>query len=279
LVFVAETVGVASAVEGGVDHRRERGVAQREEQPDGGEFQEGEDFACGFHVDRLQGLRGAADGLRDGKAWGGGKWAGAVALSRDTHVRKSGHGAPELCDFMGRTGECKSGEADSLAALGMTTRKAKARSRFPSGMTERTTKAKAKARAKRSCSRWTFGLSVFAEHAEDFALDADAGGGGVDGGHFGVGGLEADEVAFAVEALEGGVRAVDQGNDYFAFAGGAGALDQDVIARDYVFVAHGVAADFEGVDLAVADDVAERDGLGGFDGLYGFAGGDAAEQG
>ena len=107
---------------------------------------------------------------------------------------------------------------------------------------------------KRYCFR--YGLGVFAEHAEDFALDADAGGGGVDGSHFGVGGLEADEVAFAVEALEGGVRAVDQGDDDFAFAGGAGSFHEHVIPRDDVFVAHGVTTDFEGVDLAVADDVA-----------------------
>ena len=37
--------------------------------------------------------------------------------------------------------------------------------------------------------------------------------------------------------------------------------------------------DLEGKDLAVADDVAERDGFGGFDGFDGLAGGDAAEQG
>ena len=30
------------------------------------------------------------------------------------------------------------------------------------------------------------GSGVFAEHAEDFALDADVGGGGVDRGHLGV---------------------------------------------------------------------------------------------
>ena len=122
-------------------------------------------------------------------------------------------------------------------------------------------------------------LCVFAEDAEDFALDADVGGGGVDGGHLGVGGLEADHAAFAVEALEGGVGAVDEGDDDLAFAGGAGALDQDVVAGDDVLVAHGVAADLEGEDLAVADDVAEGDALGGLDGLDGLAGGDAAQQG
>ena len=119
-------------------------------------------------------------------------------------------------------------------------------------------------------------LGIFAEHAQDFALNADAGGLGVDGGHLGVGGLEADEVAFAVETLEGGVGAVNEGDDDFALAGGAGALDQNVIAGDNVLVAHRVAADFEGEDFAVADDVAEGDAFGGFDGLYGLTCSDAA---
>ena len=123
------------------------------------------------------------------------------------------------------------------------------------------------------------GLGVFAEDAEDFALDADVGGGGVDGGHLAVGGLEADHGALAVEALEGGVGAVDEGDDDLAFAGGAGSFDQHVISGDDVLVAHGVAADFESEDLAVADDVVEGDAFGGFDGFDGLAGGDAAEQG
>jgi hypothetical protein len=121
-------------------------------------------------------------------------------------------------------------------------------------------------------------LCVFAEDAENLALDADVGGGGVDGRHFGVGGLQADHAAFAVEALEGGVGAVDEGDDDLAFTGGAGALDQDVVAGDDMLVAHGVAAYFEGEDLAVADDVREGDALRRFDGLYGLAGGDAAQE-
>ena len=66
---------------------------------------------------------------------------------------------------------------------------------------------------------------VFAEDAEDFALNADVGGGGVDGSHFGVGGLQADHAALAIEALEGGVGAVDEGDNDLALAGGAGALN------------------------------------------------------
>src|SRR3981189_3273894 len=94
-------------------------------------------------------------------------------------------------------------------------------------------------------------LCVFAQDAENFALDADVGGGGVDGGHFGVGRLQADHAAFAIEALEGGVGPIDEGDDDLAFAGGAGALNQDVVSGDDVLVAHGVAAYFKGEDLAV----------------------------
>jgi len=122
-------------------------------------------------------------------------------------------------------------------------------------------------------------LGVFAEDAQDFALDADAGGGGVDGGHLGVRGLEADHGAFAIEALEGGIGAVDQGDDDLSFAGGPGALDQDVVAGDDVLVTHGVSADFEGEDFAVTDDVRQGDALGGLNGFDWLTGGNSAHQG
>jgi len=84
---------------------------------------------------------------------------------------------------------------------------------------------------------------VLAEDAEDAALDGDLGGGDDDGVHFGVGGLEADHGALEVEALEGGFGSADEGDDDFALAGGAGALDEDVVAVDDVLVAHGFSTD------------------------------------
>ena len=129
----------------------------------------------------------------------------------------------------------------------------------------------------RSVDAWR--CSVFAEHAENAALDGDVGGGDDDGVHFGVGGLEANHGALEVEALEGGFGSADEGDDDFALAGGAGAFDEDVVAVDDVLVAHGFAADLEGEDFAVADDVAEGDGLRGFGGFDGQAGGDAAHEG
>src|SRR5258705_27260 len=119
---------------------------------------------------------------------------------------------------------------------------------------------------------------VFAEDAENFALDADVCGGGVDWGHFGVGGLQADHAAFAVEAFEGGIGTVDEGDDDLAFTGGAGALDQDVVSGDDVLVAHGVAAYLKGEDLPVADDVGQGDAFRGLDGFDGLSGCDAAQE-
>ena len=47
-------------------------------------------------------------------------------------------------------------------------------------------------------------LAVLAENAEDAALDGYLGGGDIDGVHFRVGRLEADQVALVEEALQGG---------------------------------------------------------------------------
>jgi len=122
-------------------------------------------------------------------------------------------------------------------------------------------------------------LCVLSEDAENLALDADIGGLSVDGSHFLVGGLQADEVALSVEAFEGGIRTVDECDDDFAFAGSAGALDEDVISGDDVLVPHGISADFEGINLTVANDIAEGDGFCMLDGFNGFAGSDAAHEG
>ncbi len=132
-------------------------------------------------------------------------------------------------------------------------------------------------RLRRSDQRGRY--SVFAEDAEDPSLDRDLGGGDHDRIHLGVGGLEADDGAFAVIALEGGFRTADEGDDDLARAGRAGALDEDEVAVEDVLVAHGLAADLEGEDVAIADDVGQGDGLGNLDGFDGIAGGDASGEG
>ena len=124
-----------------------------------------------------------------------------------------------------------------------------------------------------------FGSAVFAQDAEDAALNGDLRGGYVDGIHFSVGGLEANNIIGLIEeALEGGFCAMDQGDDDFSLTSGAGALDEDVVAVDDVLIAHGISADFKGEDIAVSDDIVERDGLRGFRGLNWQASGDATGE-
>ena len=91
--------------------------------------------------------------------------------------------------------------------------------------------------------------------------------------------MQTNHAAFAIEAFEGGIGAVDEGHDDLTLPGGAGAFHQNVVTRDDVLVAHGVSAYLKGEDFAVADDVREGDALGGLDGLNRLAGGDAAHEG
>ncbi len=119
---------------------------------------------------------------------------------------------------------------------------------------------------------------VFPQNPEDLALDADVSSRGIDGRHLRVGGLQADHAAFTVEAFEGSVRAIDKSYDNLAFACRAGPFDENVVPGDDVFVAHGVAPDFESEDFAVADDVREGDALGAFNGFNRLTGCDPAEQ-
>jgi hypothetical protein len=61
----------------------------------------------------------------------------------------------------------------------------------------------------RGRGRPRYTLLVLSEDADDASLDLDGVGGDDDGGHGGVGGLETDFVSFFIEALEGGVGAID----------------------------------------------------------------------
>ena len=72
---------------------------------------------------------------------------------------------------------------------------------------------------------------------------------------------------------------MDQGYDDLSLAGGAGALDEDVVAADDVLVAHGVATHLEGEDVAVSDDIVQGNALRDFRGFNGQAGGDSPGQG
>ena len=99
-----------------------------------------------------------------------------------------------------------------------------------------------------------------------------------DWGHLRIGGLQANHVSFTIEAFEGSICAINEGDDDLSLAGGARAFDEDVVARDDVLVPHGVAPDLKGEDLAISDDVAEGDALSGLNGLDRLTGGDSSHQ-
>ena len=133
------------------------------------------------------------------------------------------------------------------------------------------------------CASWRStqfeaGLGILAEDSQDFALNADVCCGRVDGCHLSIGWLEPDHISLSIEALEGGVRAIDQGDDDLSLSCGAGALDEDVVPGDDVFVSHGITTDFKGEDFPVSDDVSEGDAFSGLDGFYRLACSNASEQ-
>jgi hypothetical protein len=83
-------------------------------------------------------------------------------------------------------------------------------------------------------------------------------------------------VPLGIETLQRGVRAVDEGDNDLSLAGSPGAFDQHVIAVDDVLVAHGIAADFEGEHVAVADNVVKGNCFWILHGFNGHAGCDSA---
>ena len=68
-------------------------------------------------------------------------------------------------------------------------------------------------------------------------------------------------IALGVKALQRGLGSAHQRHHDLSLARRACALDQHIIAVDDVLVAHGVAAHFEGKDIAIADHVMQRDAL------------------
>lgn len=121
-------------------------------------------------------------------------------------------------------------------------------------------------------------LLVFAEDAQDSALDGDLRRRNEDGLHFSVCGLQTHHVSLRVKTLQRGFGTMDEGHDDLALACGSGALNQNIIAIDDVLIAHGIAADFKGEDIFVSNYVAQGDGLEVFSCLDGEPGCDPAGQ-
>ena len=127
---------------------------------------------------------------------------------------------------------------------------------------------------------WRRLASVFAEEADEAALDLDAIGREDAGFVGGVGGFEGDGVALAAEALEGGFFVIDEGHDDLAGRGGDLLFDDDGVAIENAGVDHGIAAHFERVVFAGAEHFGGNgNGVGvGLDRLDGGTGSDAAHD-
>ncbi len=121
-------------------------------------------------------------------------------------------------------------------------------------------------------------LAVFAQNAQHAALDRHLRGGHVDRIHLHIRRLQANHVAFGIEALERGLAAMNEGHHDLALAGGSRALHQHIIAIDDVLVAHGISAHFKSKHVAVADHVVQRDGFLRFRRFDRQAGGNAPGQ-
>src|SRR3954470_5330097 len=120
---------------------------------------------------------------------------------------------------------------------------------------------------------------VTSQHPDHDTLNLAAVGVDDAGFHGAVRGLEADLAAFLVEALEGGLAGVEEGDDLLAVAGALAAFDDDEVAVAEVILDHAVAAHLQDVDAALAvEQGLEVQLLAGLDGLDRRAGGDVAEQ-
>ena len=122
-------------------------------------------------------------------------------------------------------------------------------------------------------------LRKFTDDGEDAALNGDASGGHDDGLHFGVGGLQANHIPLKKIMLQGGLRAVDQRDDYLALASGLGFFDQHIVTMHDVVVTHRLSADFKRKDGFVVDNIVQRQAIAIFHRLQRATGGDAAHQG
>src|SRR5712692_6402436 len=121
--------------------------------------------------------------------------------------------------------------------------------------------------------------SIFAQDANDPALDFHLGGRDDDCLHLGVSWLEADLAAgLAVEALEDRFAAADQRDDDFAGIGHLGLLDHNKVAIEDVVFHHRIALHLQNEGVAPAGEITERNRLAVFDGLERLACGDAAGQ-
>src|SRR5262249_58975741 len=105
---------------------------------------------------------------------------------------------------------------------------------------------------------WWLQLAVHADHHTEEHGGAEVAGADEDGGHLGVGGLEADVVLLGVEVLHRRLVA-DEGDHDVAALGGDLLADEDVVAAEDAGLDHRVAVDAQAEDVAAAADHAALD--------------------
>src|SRR5947207_5704756 len=102
-------------------------------------------------------------------------------------------------------------------------------------------------------------ISILSQHAYDSALHLQRLRGYDDRRHSGIRRLQADLVAFAIEAFKRSLRALDQSDDDIPIAGGLGAFHHHIVAIYNVLILHGIAAHYDDEDFQLACDDSECD--------------------
>src|SRR5208337_113511 len=120
--------------------------------------------------------------------------------------------------------------------------------------------------------------SVLPQYSNHSSLYLYGSGGNHNRWHGGVRRLQADLVAFDVNALQSGVTAVHQRNHDLAIARDVRLFHQDIVTIDDVLVLHTLARHLEDEHLFGAREVGQRDGLGILQGLERAARGDAPHE-
>ena len=108
-----------------------------------------------------------------------------------------------------------------------------------------------------------FQSSVSAQNTQNTTLDSYLRERNVNRFHLSVGRLQPDHGPFNVVPLQGGLTAAHESDDNLPLARSAGVLYQHIIAIHDVLVAHGIPAHLECKNLAVSNDVTQRDAFVG----------------
>ena len=100
--------------------------------------------------------------------------------------------------------------------------------------------------------------SILSQNSDYSTLDCHIRSRNDDRIHSCIGWLQANFIAFAIKAFEGGVGTLDKGDDNVAVVGDLSFLDQNVIAVEDVLILHGLAAHLEHKNIFGAGEIGEK---------------------